>query len=121
VASVTQQAARLPARRIPFLPALSRAAAVWISALTLVFGLISLFYLLLTSSIATAGYDIQRLQAEQRDWELKNEQLQLELAKMQSLAWVEGRATQLGMRKPDRVVTVHVTLPPARNGGDDGR
>lgn len=93
------------------MPSLSRAEAAWIAALVLLVGLISLVYLLQTSSVATAGYDIQRLQAEQREWELKNEQLQLELAKMQSLPWVEARAAQLGMRRPDKAVTVHVNLP----------
>ena len=93
------------------LPALSRTAAVWVAAVALLFGLISLFYLLQTSQIATAGYDVQRLQAEQRDWELRNEQLQLELTKLQSLAWVEARAAQLGMRRPDKTVTLHLDLP----------
>ena len=53
----------------------------------------------------------QRLQDEQKDWELKNEQLQLELAKMQSLPWVEARASQLGMRQPEQTVTIQVKLP----------
>ena len=101
-------------RRLRLL-SLSRTAAVWVAAVALLFGLISLFYLLQTSQIATAGYDVQRLQAEQRDWELRNEQLQLELAKMQSLAWVESRAAQMGMRRPERSVTLHLDMP-----SDDG-
>ena len=43
------------------------------------------------------------------------EQLQLELAKMQSLAWVESRAAQMGMRRPERSVTLHLDMP-----SDDG-
>ena len=112
MATSAQQAARAPRLlRVPLFPPLSRAAAVWLAALTLLFALISLLYLLQTSAIATSGYDIQRLQAEKADWELKNEQLQLELAKMQSLAWVEARAGQLGMQRPEKTVTVQVSLP----------
>ena len=119
MAVLVPPAIQLTPRRLRFVPSLSRTAAVWIAALALLFGLISLFYLLQTSSVATAGYDVQRLQAEQREWELKNEQLQLELAKMQSLAWVEARAAQLGMHRPDSVLIVRVDLPPP-GSGDDG-
>ena len=120
MATSAPQAARLVRLRIPLFPPLSRAAAVWLVALTLLFALISLMYLLQTSAIATSGYDIQRLQAEKADWELKNEQLQLELAKMQSLAWIEARAAQLGMRRPDAAdtVVVRVSLPPPATEGD---
>ena len=45
--------------------------------------LVALMYLLQTSGMATTGYDIQRLQTERDDWQLRNEQLQLELAKRQ--------------------------------------
>lgn len=121
MSSASPQAARLSPHRIPLFPPLSRAAAVWVAALTLLFALISLMYLLQTSAIATSGYDIQQLQTEQKEWELKNEQLQLELAKMQSLAWVEARSAQLGMRKPDKTVTVRVSLPASNVGADDGR
>jgi cell division protein FtsL len=55
-------------------------------------------YLLQASGVATTGYDIQRLQAERDDWQLRNEQLQLELAKRRSLTWIEAEATsRLGM------------------------
>jgi hypothetical protein len=118
VASSPPQAARVPhLLRLPLFPPLSRAAAVWTAALTLLFALISLLYLLQTSAIATSGYDIQRLQAEQKAWELKNEQLQLELAKMQSLAWVETRAGQLGMQRPEQTMTVRVSLPAEADHG----
>jgi cell division protein FtsL len=121
VAVVIQpHALRLP-RRIPFVPTLSRTEAVWLCAAVLLFGLISLIYLLQTSSIATAGYDVQRLQQEQKEWELRNEQLSLELAKMQSLTWVDERAKQLGMQHPEHTVTLQVSLPASAQGGDDGR
>ena len=60
--------------------------------------LVALVYLLQTSGVATTGYDIQRLQAERDDWQLRNEQLQLELDKRRSLTWIEAEATgRLGM------------------------
>ena len=90
---------------------LSRTAAVWVAAVALLFGLISLFYLLQTSQIATAGYDVQRLQAEQRDWELRNEQLQLELAKRQSLTWIESEASgRLGMVRAEPTALTYVKV-----------
>jgi hypothetical protein len=48
--------------------------------------------------VASTGYDIQRLQVERDDWQLRNEQLRLELAKRRSLTWIEAEATgRLGM------------------------
>jgi hypothetical protein len=49
-------------------------------------------YLLQTSGVATVGYDIQHLQVERDDWQLRNEQLRLELAKRRSLTWIESEA-----------------------------
>ena len=61
-----------------------------------------LVYLLQTSGVASTGYEIQRLQSERDDWQLRNEQLQLELAKRQSLTWIESEATgRLGMVRPE--------------------
>jgi hypothetical protein len=60
--------------------------------------LVALMYLLQTSGVASTGYEIQRLQGERDDWQLRNEQLRLELAKRQSLTWIESEATgRLGM------------------------
>jgi cell division protein FtsL len=64
--------------------------------------LVALVYLVQISGVATTGYDIQRLQAERDDWQLRNEQLQLELAKRKSLTWIESEATsRLGMVRPE--------------------
>jgi hypothetical protein len=77
-------------------------AAGWLPALLLAVSLVALVYLLQTSGVATAGYDIQRLQSERAEWQLRNEQLRLELAKRRSLTWVEAEATaRLEMQRPD--------------------
>jgi hypothetical protein len=73
-------------------------ASAWLPSILLAACVVALMYLLQTSGVATAGYDIQRLEGERDDWELRNEQLQLELAKRQSLTWIESEATgRLGM------------------------
>ncbi|MCA1647515.1 MAG: hypothetical protein LC797_19325 [Chloroflexi bacterium] len=59
-------------------------------------------YLLQTSGVATVGYDIQRLQVQRDDWQLRNEQLRLELAKRRSLTWIESEAVgRMGMVRPE--------------------
>jgi hypothetical protein len=85
------------------LPLLGRLRmAGWLPTALLAVSVVALVYLLQTSSVATTGYDIQRLQLERSDWQLRNEQLRLELAKRRSLTWVEAEATgRLGMQRPD--------------------
>jgi hypothetical protein len=92
------------------LPILGRLrAAAWWPTLLLAGCLVALVYLVQTSGVATTGYDIQRLQAERADWQLRNEQLRLELAKRRSLTWVEAEATgRLGMQKPDAGSTIYL-------------
>ena len=71
--------------------------------------LVLLMYLLETSGIAATGYDIQRLQVERDDWQLRNEQLQFELGKRRSLTWIEAYATeQLGMVRPEPTALTYV-------------
>jgi hypothetical protein len=81
------------------LPVLGRLwATAWLPSVLLAGCLVALMYLLQTSGVATVGYDIQRLQVQRDDWQLRNEQLRLELAKRQSLTWIESEATsRLGM------------------------
>jgi hypothetical protein len=77
-------------------------ATAWLPSMLLAASLVALVFLLQTSGVATVGYDIQRLQAERADWQLRNEQLRLELAKRRSLTWVEAEATgRLGMQRPE--------------------
>ena len=73
-------------------------ATAWLPSILLAGCLVALMYLLQTSSVASTGYDIQHLQSERDAWQLRNEQLQLELDKRQSLTWIEAEATtRLGM------------------------
>jgi cell division protein FtsL len=88
-------------------------AAAWLPAILLAACAVALVYLIQTSGVATTGYDIQRLQAERDDWQLRNQQLRLELAKLQSLTWVQAEATgRLGMQRPDKITYLH-------SGGQD--
>lgn len=90
------------------LPLMGRVrASLWLPTILLAACLVALVYLVQTSGIATTGYDIQRLQAEQSGWQLRNDQLKLELAKLHSLTWVESEAVgRLGMQRPERVTYV---------------
>jgi cell division protein FtsB len=84
-------------------------ATGWLPAVLLAACAVALMYLVQTSGVATVGYDVQRLQVESKQWELRNEQLRLELAKVKSLAWVESEATgRLGMVRPEEVTHVKV-------------
>jgi hypothetical protein len=69
-------------------------------------------YLANTSGALTTGYNIQKLQAERRSWQLRNQQLELELAKARSLAWVEAEAVaRLGMQRPGPQTIIRVDVP----------
>jgi cell division protein FtsL len=94
------------------LPLLGRLkAAAWLPTILLAGSLVALVYLLQTSAVATTGYDIQRLQAERDDWQLRNEQLRLELSKRQSLTWVESEAVgRLGMVRPEPTALTYVKV-----------
>ena len=90
------------------LPLMGRVRAeLWLPTILLAACAVALVYLAETSGIATTGYDIQRLQAQRSEWQLRNEQLSLELDKLHSLAWVESQATtRLGMQRPTRVTHI---------------
>jgi hypothetical protein len=85
------------------LPVLGRLwATAWLPSVLLAGCLVALMYLLQTSGVATVGYDIQHLQVERDDWQLRNEQLRLELAKRRSLTWIESEAVgRMGMVRPE--------------------
>ena len=85
------------------LPLLGRLwANLWLPSILLAGCLVALVYLQQTSSVATTGYDIQSLQVQRDDWQLRNEQLRFELAKRRSLTWIEAEATgRLGMVRPE--------------------
>ncbi len=95
--------------RLPILGQLR--ATAWLPSILLAACLVALMYLLQTSGVATTGYDIQHLQAERDDWQLRNEQLELELAKRQSLTWIEAEATgRLGMVRADETAVTYVRV-----------
>lgn len=98
--------------------------ASWIGVTFLLGAAAFSLYLIQVSSVATAGYELQRLEAERKGWLARNEQLELELAKRRSLAWAELQAVQrLGMVRGSDSVYVVVPLPkppPARVGEGAG-
>jgi hypothetical protein len=91
------------------LAAPSALAVSWIS-MALLFATAALsVYLVQISAVANAGYDLQRLETERKGWLARNEQLELELAKRRSLAWVESQAlTRLGMVRAEKPIYVQV-------------
>jgi hypothetical protein len=71
-------------------------------------------YLSVTSEAVTTGATVERLRTEREQWRQQNRQLEYELAKLQSLAWVENEAvTRLGMRRamPAIYMIVDRSLP----------
>ncbi|HEY7062145.1 MAG TPA: hypothetical protein VII06_11745 [Chloroflexota bacterium] len=92
----------------------------WVPLAILGMGLACLLYSMQLGSVATSGYDLQRLQGERDEWRQRNEQLELELAKVQSLAWIEVEAVQrLGMQKATHVTYLEVA-PGAAVAADQG-
>ncbi len=79
-------------------------------AVSLLFaGALLSLYLVQVSSVAMAGYDLERLEEERQTWLSRNQQLEVELAKRRSLAWTELQATQqLGMTRSERPTFLHV-------------
>jgi hypothetical protein len=95
--------------RVPILGRLW--ATAWLPSVLLAGCLVALMYLLQTSSVTTTGYDIQRLQQERDDWQLRNEQLRLELAKRRSLTWIEAEATaRLGMVRAEPTALAYLQV-----------
>ncbi|MGH2459879.1 MAG: septum formation initiator family protein [Chloroflexota bacterium] len=73
--------------------------------LLVVGALLSLLYLNQTSDVAATGYDIADLQAQQGALTMRNEQLRLEVAQLESLDRVDREATaRLHMGPPRQVV-----------------
>jgi hypothetical protein len=92
----------------------------WVPLGILGSGLALLLYSMQLGSLTTSGYDLQRLQSERDEWRQRNEQLELELAKVQSLAWIEVEAVKrLGMQKAQHVTYLEVS-PSAAGVPDQG-
>src|ERR671920_1660009 len=78
----------------------------------LLLGLAPPAYLLQTGGALTTGYEIQKLERERAIWLNRNQQLEVEIARARSLAWVEHEAvTRLGMQRPAQAVVVRVDAP----------
>jgi hypothetical protein len=94
------------------LPLLGRLwARAWLPSTLLAASLVALMYLLQASGVAATGYDNQRLQIERDDWQLRNEQLRLELAKRRSLTWIESEATgRLGMVRAEPTALTYLKV-----------
>jgi hypothetical protein len=69
-------------------------------------------YLLQTGGALTTGYEIQRLERERTAWLNRNHQLEAEIARARSLAWVEHEAVyRLGMQRPAQEIVVRMERP----------
>ena len=69
-------------------------------------------YLLQTGGALTTGYEIQKLERERSAWIHRNQQLEVEIARARSLAWVEHEAVhRLGMQRPPQSIVVQVDRP----------
>ncbi len=72
--------------------------AAWIPLAGILIGIASLLYLAQTSEVANTGYSIQDLQLQESNWEMRNEQLTLQLDKARALPGIQAQATgRLGM------------------------
>ena len=69
--------------------------------------LLGLLYLAQTSGVASNGYDVQALEAEKAQVQLRNRQIRYQMAEARSLARIERDArSRLEMAAPERVVFV---------------
>ena len=69
-------------------------------------------YLLQTGGALTTGYEIQKLERERTIWLNRNQQLEVEIARARSLAWVEHEAVhRLSMQRAQSSVVVRVDTP----------
>lgn len=77
---------------------------------------LSFLYVNQTSSLAAAGYDVTVLDGEEKLWQMRNEQLRLQVATLESLDRVDQVASsKLGMGPPQHQVFVNApptSLPP---------
>ena len=81
-------------------------------AILLLLGMAPPAYLLQTGGALTTGYEIQKLERERTVWLNRNQQLEVEIARARSLAWVEHEAVhRLGMQRPPATVVVSVDTP----------
>lgn len=118
MADLVSESAAVSLRGVTFSPGLPRWRVVlWLLALTLPVCLLAGSYLAYTGSVATSGYEVQRLRAERDAWRTRNEQLRVELHKVRSLTWVEHEAvSRLQMQKPSQLTYLKLEWEPTRAG-----
>lgn len=81
-------------------------------AILVLLGMAPPAYLLQTGGALTTGYEIQKLERERAVWLNRNQQLEVEIARARSLAWVEHEAVhRLEMSRPPQTVVVRVDTP----------
>ena len=81
-------------------------------AILVLLGMAPPAYLLQTGGALTTGYEIQKLERERTVWLNRNQQLEVEIARARSLAWVEHEAVnRLGMQRAPGTVVVRVDAP----------
>ena len=81
-------------------------------AILVLLGMAPPAYLLQTGGALTTGYEIQKLERERAVWLNRNQQLEVEIARARSLAWVEHEAVhRLDMQRPTQTVVVRVDKP----------
>ena len=81
-------------------------------AILVLLGMAPPAYLLQTGGALTTGYEIQKLERERTVWLNRNQQLEVEIARARSLAWVEHEAVhRLGMQRPPSTVVVRTDAP----------
>lgn len=105
MAQFTTQLIALSRRRATASGLDSPRVLTWLPLVSILLGIVSLFHLVQTSEVASTGYNIQELQAEETNWKVRNEQLALEVARAKSLSAVEQDASRrLGMVRPKDTV-----------------
>ena len=117
MAQTATQIIATPLGRTAQLPAVPHAVhrwrlVLWLAGLALVVSLVAAAHLAQAASTQTTIYYLHRLRTERDVWQTRNEQLEVEMARVRSLAWVEHEAvTRLGMQKADKVIYMAVDPP----------
>jgi hypothetical protein len=92
-------------------PRVCRPSRLWL-ALVVLLGMAPPAYLLQTGGALTTGYEIQKLEHERTAWLNRNQQLEVEIARARSLAWVEHEAVnRLEMQRAQNPTVVRVDTP----------
>jgi cell division protein FtsL len=68
-----------------------------------------LFYAFTINRVATAGYDIKVMEKEIRDLKNGNDELKIKISELKSMAILEDKALEMGMKKPEKVDYLNVT------------